>query len=91
MNKDSLPLLFKINAIKISMIFVCVLLIGKYLFSNGEGDNGGGRQILTGICNQDFSTEDGRQGYVNCIKTLQNTANNKAVMETSTPSLPAGT
>lgn len=87
MNKDGLLLLFKINAIKISMIFVCVLIIGKYLFSNGEAENGGGREILIGVCNQNISTEEGRQAYLNCIKTLQNEADNKAVMNTTSPDL----
>ena len=90
MNKGSQILLFKIDAIKISMICVYVLIIGKYLYLHvkGDMDNGGGRQILTGVCNQNISTEEGRQAYLNCIKTLQNEADNKAVMDTTSPELP---
>ena len=89
MNKGDGIIESKINAIKISMIILFVLIIARYVYvSNSMDNNGGGRQILTGVCNQDISTEDGRQGYLNCIKTLQNEADNEAVMKTTSPSLP---
>ena len=88
MNKGNGLIASKINAIKISMIILFVLIITRYVYVSNTMGNGGGRQILTGVCNQDISTEDGRQGYLNCIQTLQNEANNEAVMKTTSPSLP---
>ena len=87
MTKGTRLITSKKNANKKSMYILFILIITRYEYVSNTMGNGGGRQILTGVCNQDISTEDGRQGYLNCIKTLQNEADNEAVMKTTSPNL----